>query len=160
MSSVVETPVAAMADPGDLSEDDLRRMYRTMVTGRILAERFWILSRQGKTHFVITSQGHESFAVTPSTLSLTSAENPRPRSRPSRRRPSRTGSLNRRGRDLRNRCATSSSESPPYACSTARATAPAENPRASSSAAKASRAIGRRANRASATRSATALSST
>ena len=58
MSSVVETPVAAMADPGDLSEDNLRRMYRTMVTGRLLAERFWILSRQGKTHFVITSQGH------------------------------------------------------------------------------------------------------
>lgn len=63
MSSVVETPVATMADPGDLSEDDLRHMYRTMITGRILAERFWILSRQGKTHFVITSQGHEAAQV-------------------------------------------------------------------------------------------------
>jgi 2-oxoisovalerate dehydrogenase E1 component alpha subunit len=63
MSSVVETPVAALADPGDLTEDDLRRMYRTMVTGRLLAERFWILSRQGKTHFVITSQGHEAAQV-------------------------------------------------------------------------------------------------
>ena len=57
MSSVVETPVAALADPGDLSEDQLRRMYRTMVTGRLLAERFWILSRQGKTHFEASVPG-------------------------------------------------------------------------------------------------------
>ena len=63
MSSVMETPVAALADPGDLSDDDLKRMYRTMVTGRLLADRFWILSRQGKTHFVITSQGHEAAQV-------------------------------------------------------------------------------------------------
>jgi 2-oxoisovalerate dehydrogenase E1 component alpha subunit len=63
MSSVVETPVTSLADPGDLTDDDLRRMYRTMVVGRYLAERFWILSRQGKTHFVITSQGHEAAQV-------------------------------------------------------------------------------------------------
>lgn len=63
MSSVIEAPATPLADPGDLTDDDLKRMYRTMVTGRQLAERFWILSRQGKTHFVITSQGHEAAQV-------------------------------------------------------------------------------------------------
>ncbi len=59
MSSVADVPAAV----GELTEDDLRRMYRTMAVGRLLAERFWILSRQGKTHFVITSQGHEAAQV-------------------------------------------------------------------------------------------------
>ncbi len=59
MSSLAATPTAL----GDLTGDDLLRMYRTMVTARLLADRFWILSRQGKTHFVITSQGHEAAQV-------------------------------------------------------------------------------------------------
>jgi len=59
MSSVAETPTVV----DGLMADDLRRLYRTMTLGRLLAERFWILSRQGKTHFVITSQGHEAAQV-------------------------------------------------------------------------------------------------
>ncbi len=60
MSSVAETPTAA---DGLTQDEDPRRMYRIMTTGRLLADRFWILSRQGKTHFVITSQGHEAAQV-------------------------------------------------------------------------------------------------
>jgi 2-oxoisovalerate dehydrogenase E1 component alpha subunit len=46
-----------------LSDDQVRQVYRTMVTARVLDERLWILSRQGKANFVLTGRGHEAAQV-------------------------------------------------------------------------------------------------
>lgn len=48
---------------GDLSHDDLRRMYETMVLARQLDERMWLLNRAGRAPFVISVQGHEAAQV-------------------------------------------------------------------------------------------------
>lgn len=37
----------------------LRRIYRTAVLARLIDERLWLLSRQGRVSFVITPRGHE-----------------------------------------------------------------------------------------------------
>ncbi len=49
--------------PLGLSEEDLKRMYYTMVLARSLDERMWILNRQGKVAFVISGQGQEGAQV-------------------------------------------------------------------------------------------------
>jgi 2-oxoisovalerate dehydrogenase E1 component alpha subunit len=46
-----------------LDEDDLLRMYRTMLLARRTDERMWILNRQGKAAFVISCQGQEGCQV-------------------------------------------------------------------------------------------------
>jgi 2-oxoisovalerate dehydrogenase E1 component alpha subunit len=46
-----------------LAEDDLLRMYRTMLLARKTDERMWILNRQGKAAFVISCQGQEGCQV-------------------------------------------------------------------------------------------------
>ncbi len=46
-----------------LSDQQVRELYRTMVLARVIDERLWILSRQGKAHFVLTSRGHEAAQV-------------------------------------------------------------------------------------------------
>jgi 2-oxoisovalerate dehydrogenase E1 component alpha subunit len=46
-----------------LSDDDAREIYRVMVLARVVEERLWILSRQGKAHFVLTSRGHEAAQI-------------------------------------------------------------------------------------------------
>ncbi len=48
---------------GDLSHDDLRRLYETMVLARQLDERMWLLNRSGRAPFVISVQGHEAAQV-------------------------------------------------------------------------------------------------
>jgi len=66
--NAIATPVITRVDqsryvePG-LSEEDLLRMYELMRLARTLDERLWILQRQGKTHFVITSRGHEAAEI-------------------------------------------------------------------------------------------------
>ncbi|OGO39953.1 MAG: 2-oxoisovalerate dehydrogenase [Chloroflexi bacterium RBG_16_57_9] len=51
------------AQPSGLSRDDLVAIYQTMRLVRTLDERLWVLQRQGKTHFVITSRGHEAAEI-------------------------------------------------------------------------------------------------
>jgi 2-oxoisovalerate dehydrogenase E1 component alpha subunit len=46
-----------------LDEDDLLRMYYTMLLARRTDERMWILNRQGKAAFVISCQGQEACQV-------------------------------------------------------------------------------------------------
>ena len=46
-----------------LSADDLRSMYRTMVTARLVDEAAFRLNRQGKAPFVIPVSGHEGCQV-------------------------------------------------------------------------------------------------
>ena len=46
-----------------LSDEQVLRMYRTMLLARRLDERQWILNRQGKQAFVIGCQGHEAAGV-------------------------------------------------------------------------------------------------
>jgi 2-oxoisovalerate dehydrogenase E1 component alpha subunit len=46
-----------------LSEDDLLKMYETMLLARRVDERMWILNRQGKAAFVISCQGQEATQV-------------------------------------------------------------------------------------------------
>ncbi len=46
-----------------LSEDDLLKMYETMLLARRVDERMWILNRQGKAAFVISCQGQEGAQV-------------------------------------------------------------------------------------------------
>ena len=46
-----------------LDQDDLLRMYRTMLLARRVDERSWILNRQGKAAFVISCQGQEGCQV-------------------------------------------------------------------------------------------------
>jgi len=43
-----------------LSNEQLRQLYETMLLSRILDERFWILNRQGRGAFTISCQGHEA----------------------------------------------------------------------------------------------------
>jgi 2-oxoisovalerate dehydrogenase E1 component alpha subunit len=46
-----------------LSEDDLREMYRSMVTARLCDEAQFRLNRQGKAPFVVPVSGHEGCQV-------------------------------------------------------------------------------------------------
>lgn len=48
---------------GDLSHDELRRMYETMLLARQLDERMWLLNRSGRAPFVVSVQGHEAAQV-------------------------------------------------------------------------------------------------
>jgi len=48
---------------GDLSEDDLRRIYRFMALTRAVDEKAWTLNRQGKISFVASCRGHEAAQV-------------------------------------------------------------------------------------------------
>ena len=43
-----------------LSSDQLITALRGMIVARAVDDRLWLLSRQGKAHFVITSAGHEA----------------------------------------------------------------------------------------------------
>ncbi len=53
----------ARHDELGLSDDDLLRMYETMLLARRVDERMWILNRQGKAAFVISCQGQEGVQV-------------------------------------------------------------------------------------------------
>ncbi len=63
-----EEPIRLMDEEGnwiadfplDLGEDKLKKLYRDMVRGRLLDERYQIILRQGKTSFVAPSSGHEA----------------------------------------------------------------------------------------------------
>jgi 2-oxoisovalerate dehydrogenase E1 component alpha subunit len=44
----------------DLSPEELKTLYRNMLTGRLMDERYQIILRQGKTSFVAPSSGHEA----------------------------------------------------------------------------------------------------
>jgi 2-oxoisovalerate dehydrogenase E1 component len=46
-----------------LSDDDVVRMYRLMVTARKMDDRMWALNRQGRVPFVVGSSGHEAIQV-------------------------------------------------------------------------------------------------
>ncbi len=46
-----------------LSNDDVLKMYETMLTARRLDERMWLLNRAGKIPFVISCQGQEAAQV-------------------------------------------------------------------------------------------------
>lgn len=46
-----------------LGDDDLLKMYETMLLARRVDERMWILNRQGKAAFVISCQGQEAAQV-------------------------------------------------------------------------------------------------
>src|SRR5438874_6652313 len=46
-----------------LTDDDLRSMYRTMVTARLCDEAQFRLNRQGKAAFVVPVSGHEGCQV-------------------------------------------------------------------------------------------------
>jgi 2-oxoisovalerate dehydrogenase E1 component alpha subunit len=54
-SPSVQDPVARSGLP----PERLVALYRLMVLARALDERAWILNRAGRTHFVISGQGHE-----------------------------------------------------------------------------------------------------
>jgi 2-oxoisovalerate dehydrogenase E1 component alpha subunit len=43
-----------------LSDEQVVQALRGMITAREVDDRLWLLSRQGKAHFVITSAGHEA----------------------------------------------------------------------------------------------------
>jgi len=47
----------------DLSEDDLRRLYRCMALTRAVDEKAWTLNRQGRLPFVASCRGHEAAQV-------------------------------------------------------------------------------------------------
>ncbi len=47
----------------DLSEDDLRRLYRLMALTRAVDEKAWTLNRQGRLPFVASCRGHEAAQV-------------------------------------------------------------------------------------------------
>lgn len=47
----------------NLTEDDLLKMYRTMVLTRALSSRMWVLNRMGKAAFAITGDGQEAAQV-------------------------------------------------------------------------------------------------
>jgi 2-oxoisovalerate dehydrogenase E1 component len=46
-----------------LSDDDVVRMYRTILTARRLDQKIWALNRMGKAAFVVSGQGHEGAQV-------------------------------------------------------------------------------------------------
>ena len=43
----------------DATEELLLRIYHLVVTARAVDEQLWLLSRQGRANFVLTSRGHE-----------------------------------------------------------------------------------------------------
>lgn len=47
----------------DLSDDDVRRMYRLLLMARAVDERASVLVRQGKVSFTVGGQGHEAAQV-------------------------------------------------------------------------------------------------
>ena len=47
----------------DLSEDDLRRLYRLMSLTRAVDDKAWTLNRQGRLPFVASCRGHEAAQV-------------------------------------------------------------------------------------------------
>ena len=47
----------------NLSEDDLRRLYRLMALTRAVDEKAWTLNRQGRLPFVASCRGHEAAQV-------------------------------------------------------------------------------------------------
>ena len=46
-----------------LSRDDMLKLYRWLTLSRAVDDRIWLLNRQGKTAFVISSTGHETAQV-------------------------------------------------------------------------------------------------
>ena len=58
-------PRTATKEPAspDLSEDDLRRLYRLMALTRAVDEKAWTLNRQGRLPFVASCRGHEAAQV-------------------------------------------------------------------------------------------------
>jgi TPP-dependent pyruvate/acetoin dehydrogenase alpha subunit len=54
---------AASHEASGLSAEDLRSMYRTMVTARLVDEAAFRLNRQGKAPFVVPVSGHEGCQV-------------------------------------------------------------------------------------------------
>lgn len=50
-------------DAGDVSHEDMRRMFETMLLARSLDERMWLMNRAGRAPFVISCQGHEAAQV-------------------------------------------------------------------------------------------------
>ena len=54
---------SAPAIAADLTQDQLRSMYRDRVLGRLLDERILVLNRQGRAPFAISGQGHEAAQV-------------------------------------------------------------------------------------------------
>src|SRR2546425_12641978 len=59
------TPQAALArhELANLNEAQLLDLHRFMLTARVLDERMWALTRQGKAPFVVSSAGHEGCQV-------------------------------------------------------------------------------------------------
>ena len=55
-------PNGDLPDPG-LAEDDLRKMYETMVLLRAIDERGWTLQRSGRIAFWIPMRGQEGYQV-------------------------------------------------------------------------------------------------
>src|SRR5437660_1334926 len=49
--------------PLDLSREELLKMHYRLVLARVFDERIWMLNRQGKTAFVISSAGQEGTQV-------------------------------------------------------------------------------------------------
>jgi 2-oxoisovalerate dehydrogenase E1 component alpha subunit len=56
----VPLELAADHDKLGLSDEQVRDALRGMIRARLVDDRLWLLSRQGKAHFVITSAGHEA----------------------------------------------------------------------------------------------------
>jgi 2-oxoisovalerate dehydrogenase E1 component alpha subunit len=51
--------VMARARSGDREDRLLFRIYQVVLTTRVVDERLWLLSRQGRSSFVLTARGHE-----------------------------------------------------------------------------------------------------
>jgi 2-oxoisovalerate dehydrogenase E1 component alpha subunit len=65
-STLSQTVTAARPAPSPsaaLPAERLVEMYRTMVLARLLDERGNILNRQGRLHFIVSTQGHEAAQV-------------------------------------------------------------------------------------------------
>jgi 2-oxoisovalerate dehydrogenase E1 component alpha subunit len=58
-----QTRGAKEAPSPDLSEDDLRRLYRLMALTRAVDDKAWTLNRQGRLPFVASCRGHEAAQV-------------------------------------------------------------------------------------------------
>ena len=61
-SSTKPRPTPLHAQLG-VNEETLHRMYYDMVRARELADRIWILNRQGKVIVVHSPQGHEAAQI-------------------------------------------------------------------------------------------------
>src|SRR6266576_977488 len=55
-----EQPPAPNHESLGLANEQLLDGLRGMIRARAVDDRLWLLSRQGKAHFVITSAGHEA----------------------------------------------------------------------------------------------------